>query len=224
MARRPAGRLAADTLDAPDTEGENLPLDVPLGEALRKRRSVRRFAPAPVPTGILKTALSAACLAPSPHGVCPWRFCLLDSREAKERLALGMGRDFLRDMEAEGVPPEERERRHRGSVRLLSRAPALILAALSYADLDQYEAGAKQANEWMMAEHSLGGALQNLMLALAARGVGSVWRCAPLFCPETAREALDLPADWTPRALIVAGYPAQQPEAREAPRPVLIVR
>ncbi len=211
-------------MDAPDPEGERLPLDVPLAEALRKRRSVRRFTPEPVPAEVLKTALSAACLAPSPHGACPWRFCLLDSREAKERLAVEMGKDFLRDMEAEGVPRQERERRHRGSVRLLSRAPALILASLSYADLDEYEAQAKQANEWMMAEHSLGGALQNLMLALAAQGVGSVWRCAPLFCPETAREALDLPADWTPRALIVAGYPSHPPEARESPQPTLIVR
>ena len=173
---------------------------------------------------ILKAALSAACLAPSPHGTSPWRFCILDSKEAKETLAAEMGKDFLRDMEAEGVPEEERTRRHQGSIRLLTGAPALIMASLSFAELDVYEEPEKQANEWMMAEHSLGGALQSLMLALAAQGVGSVWRCAPLFCPETARKALDLPADWVPRALIVAGYPAQQPAPKETPEPVLIVR
>ena len=173
---------------------------------------------------ILKTAISAACLAPSPHGTGPWRFCILDSKEAKETLAAEMGEDFLRDMKAEGVPEEERTRRHRGSIRLLTGAPALIMASLSFADLDVYEEPEKQANEWMMAEHSLGGALQNLMLALAVNGVGSVWRCAPLFCPETARKALDLPADWVPRALIVAGYPSQQPAPKETPEPVLIVR
>ena len=98
------------------------------------------------------------------------------------------------------------------------------MASLSFKDLDDYEEPAKQANEYMMAEHSLGGALQNLMMALAAQGVGSVWRCAPLFCPETARKALDLPADWVPKALIVAGYPSQQPSPKETPEPVLIVR
>ncbi len=172
----------------------------------------------------LRTAISAACTAPSPHGTRPWRFCILDSREAKENLATAMGEDFLRDMKHEGVPEEERARRHRGSIRLLTGAPALILAALSYADLDAYESSEKQSCEWMMAEHSLGGALQNLMLGLAAQGVGSVWRCAPLFCPETARRALDLPGDWVPRALIVAGYAADAPQPREAPAPALIVR
>lgn len=198
---------------------------MPLGEALRKRRSVRRFAEKPVPMEILEAALGAARLAPSPHGTRPWRFCVLDSREAKETLARRMGADFLRDMEAEGVPEAERRRRHGGSLRLLTRAPALVLASLSYADLDEYEEAEKQAREWMMAEHSLGGALQSLMLALAAQGVASVWRCAPLFCPETARKALDLPADWTPRALIAAGYPARPPAPRaEAPAPGAIVR
>ncbi|MCE2452648.1 MAG: nitroreductase family protein [Nitrospinae bacterium] len=211
-------------MDTPYTKNKKPALSISLDEALRKRRSIRHFTAEPVPMEILKTALSAACLAPSPHGTGPWRFCILDSKEAKETLAAEMGKDFLRDMKAEGVPEEERTRRHQGSIRLLTGAPALIMASLSFADLDVYEEPEKQANEWMMAEHSLGGALQNLMLALAVHGVGSVWRCAPLFCPETARKALDLPADWVPRALIVAGYPAQQPAPKETPEPVLIVR
>ncbi len=211
-------------MDAHTLEEKNRPLELSLEEALRARRSVRRFDPKPVPMEVLRTAMSAACLAPSPHGTRPWRFCVLDSQEAKRALATEMGKDFLRDMRTEGVAEEERARRHRGSVGLLTQAPALIMASLSYANLDEYEAREKQSNEWMMAEHSLGGALQNLMLALAAQGVGSVWRCAPLFCPETARKALDLPADWQPRALVVAGYPTHPPTPREAPAPVVILR
>lgn len=135
-----------------------------------------------------------------------------------------MGRDFLRDMVSEGVPEEKRKQRHAGSIRLLTGAPVIILAALSYSDLDDYEDPEKEANERMMAEHSLGAALQNLMLALTAQGIGSVWRCAPLFCPETARGALDLPADWSPRALIVAGKPASTPPPKETPSPEIIIR
>ena len=140
------------------------------------------------------------------------------------KLAEEMGRDFLRDMTREGVPEEEREKRHAGSIRLLTGAPVIILTALSYDDLDDYEDPEKQIHERMMAEHSLGAALQNLMLALTAHGIGSVWRCAPLFCPETAREALDLPADWVPRALIVAGIPASAPPPKEILAPEIIIR
>jgi hypothetical protein len=32
--------------------------------------------------------------------------------------------------------------------------------------------------------------------------------CAPLFSPEAVTEALSLPADWQPQALITLGHPA----------------
>ncbi len=197
---------------------------ISLADALAGRRSVRRFSDEPVDPTLVEGAIAAACLAPSPHGSAPWRFCVLSSEASRRKLAGEMGRDFLRDMAAEGVPEAERRRRHEGSIRLLTGAPVLILAALSYAELDEYGDPEKQTREHLMAEHSLGGALQNLMLSLTAGGVGSVWRCAPLFCPETAREALDLPADWMPRALILAGHPAAPPPPKEPPRPEIIRR
>lgn len=198
--------------------------EISLADALIARRSTRRFSDEPVDLNQVQSAIEAACLAPSPHGTAPWRFCILSSAKAKKKLAEEMGHDFLQDMAREGVPEEERQRRHAGSIRLLTGAPVIILAALSYDDLDDYEDPAKQTHERMMAEHSLGAALQNLMLALTAQGVGSVWRCAPLFCPETAREALNLPADWSPRALIVAGMPASPPPPKEIPAPEIIIR
>lgn len=195
-----------------------------LADSLLGRRSIRRFSDRPVDPGVVERAIAAACLAPSPHGSSPWRFCVLSSEESKKNLAEKMGRDFLRDMEKEGVPEAERTRRHSGSLRLLTGAPVLILAALSYARLDKYGDLGKQANEYMMAEHSLGAALQNMMLALTAEGIGTLWRCAPLFCPETARAALELPADWVPRALILAGYPDGGPPPKETPQPEILTR
>jgi len=67
-----------------------------------------------------------------------------------------------------------------------------------------------------MAVQSMGAALQNLMLAAHARGLGSFWVSAPLFCPETVQEALDLPGEYVAQALIALGYP--HPEASAPPR------
>ncbi|MFQ5894668.1 MAG: nitroreductase family protein [Nitrospinota bacterium] len=184
--------------------------------ALEGRRSVRRFAPRPVPGELVEEVLRAACLAPSPHGAMPWRFALVESAAAKARLAEAMGRDFLRDMERDGVPEEERRRRHEASLRLLKGAPLLLLASITLEGLDVYPDVARQEAERTMAAQSLGAALQNLMLAAYARGLGSLWRCAPLFCPETVRRALELPADHIPQALILLGYP--HPEWRPAPK------
>ena len=206
------------------SEEISAPGGISLADALSGRRSIRKFSDAPVDSEIIHSAIEAAHLAPSPHGSAPWRFCHVSTDEAKKNLAEGMGRDFLGDMEKEGVPEEERRRRHAGSIRLLRGAPVLILAALSYDGLDAYADPEKQARERMMAEHSLGAALQNMMLALTARGVGSVWRCAPLFCPETARDALGLPEDWVPRALVIAGYPAAEPPPKDMPTTEIITR
>jgi len=59
--------------------------------------------------------------------------------------------------------------------------------------------------EWGMALLSLGAAVENLMLAAAARGLASCWVAAPIFCPEAARDALALPDEWLPHALVVVG-------------------
>ncbi len=54
-----------------------------------------------------------------------------------------------------------------------------------------------------------------LLLAAHAEGLGACWMCGPLFAPQVVRDALDLPADWEPQALIVLGWPAERPEARK---------
>ena len=58
-----------------------------------------------------------------------------------------------------------------------------------------------------MALLSLGAAVENLMLAAADAGLASCWVAAPIFCPEAARDALALPAEWLPHALVVVGHP-----------------
>jgi hypothetical protein len=51
------------------------------------------------------------------------------------------------------------------------------------------------------------------------------WLCAPLFCQETVRAALDLPPTLHPHALLTLGYAAQEPKRRERlPLDTLIVR
>ena len=59
-----------------------------------------------------------------------------------------------------------------------------------------------------MAAQSVALACQNLLLAAEAHGLGACWMCAPLFCPEVARDALGLPADWQPQGLVTVGYAA----------------
>jgi coenzyme F420-0:L-glutamate ligase/coenzyme F420-1:gamma-L-glutamate ligase len=68
-----------------------------------------------------------------------------------------------------------------------------------------------------MALLSLGAAVENLMLAAADAGYASCWVAAPIFCPEAARDALELPAPWSPAALILVGSPSPDYAPRVRP-------
>ena len=68
-----------------------------------------------------------------------------------------------------------------------------------------------------MALLSLGAAVENLMLAAADAGYASCWVAAPIFCPDAARDALDLPEEWSPHAMVLVGRP--DPAYGGRPRP-----
>ena len=198
--------------------------DFSLADALLQRRSIRIFKKSPIPKKCVDTAIDAALLAPSPHGTFPWRFCILNSKKSKTKLGKSMGRKFLEDMKSERILKKTRENRYKKSLDLIQNSPLIVLFSLDYSGMDSYKEKNKQQNENMMAEQSLGAALQNLMLAFAAQGIGSVWRCAPLFCPEIARDAMDLPKKWIPRAMVLAGFPKTHPTEKKSIKPRVLVR
>jgi nitroreductase len=55
------------------------------------------------------------------------------------------------------------------------------------------------------------------MLAATAAGLASCWVAAPIFCPEVARDALHLPDDWLPHALVLVGHPDPDYTPRDRP-------
>jgi F420 biosynthesis protein FbiB-like protein len=87
------------------------------------------------------------------------------------------------------------------------------------ADMDTYPDERRSAAEKIMAIQGTAMAIQNLLLAATAEGLGSSLMCAPLFCPETVRTVLQLPNDWEPQALIMLGYPRASAKPRER-RPI----
>ena len=178
------------------------------------RRSIRRFTADPVPREMLEQLLTAAIWAPSAHNRQPWRFAVIDRQvtlgRTQERLARAMGGKLRADLTADGMPLELIEKDVNRSYSRITSAPALILVALSMADMDAYPDQGRQNKEWLMAVQSTAMAGQNLLLAAHGLGLGACWMCAPLFCPEVVRETLALPADWMPQGLVTVGYAAEE--------------
>ena len=184
---------------------------------IEQRRSIRSFRPEPVDRSLLDTLIEAACLAPAPHHSRPWRFVVIDTDAAKLALADGMGARWAADLEADGVAPERIGELVDASHAKITSAPTLVLGCLTWDGLDRYPDEARQRAEWGMALLSLGASVENFMLSAADAGLASCWVAAPIFCPEAARDALDLPAEWLPHALVLVGHPDPAYVARERP-------
>lgn len=178
---------------------------------LMARRTVRFYRAEPIADDVVRALLDAAAAAPSAHNAQPTRYVVIRSPEAKRRLAEQMGRRWRRDLERSGAPEASIKVELRFSMRRFSDAPALILVGFTMTEMDVYPDRARRAAEETMAVQSAAAAVQNLLLAASANGLGACWCCAPLFCPGVVRRALDLPRDFIPQALVTIGRPAHTP-------------
>ncbi len=181
------------------------------------RRSIRAFTAEPVDPSELDTLVTAACLAPAPHHSRPWRFVIVTTEAAKAELADGMGRRWRTISAPTGstrtASTHSSRRRGRSSSARRRSCSAASPGTASTATPTRLDERA----EWGMALLSLGAAVENLMLAAADRGLASCWVAAPIFCPDAARDALALPNDWLPHAMVLVGHP--DPAYVGRPRP-----
>lgn len=210
------------------SEEQRLILDFLNGEAMRallaprsphdlllRRQSVRRFQDRQVPLEVLDRLLEVVVWAPSAHNRQPWRFVVLTSREGKAALAQAMGGELARDLRDSGVSEAEISARTGRSLQRILGAPAAVLLCLDASTLDSYPDQRRQQAEALMGVQSVAMAGCYLLLAAQAEGLGGVWLCAPLFAPQAAWSALDLPENWSPQGLVLLGYPAAFPLKRE---------
>lgn len=193
-------------------------------ETIQARRSIRRYTTHPISPETIERLLTAAIWAPSAHNRQPWRFAVVTAQDAKNRLALAMGAQLRADRLADGDAPEVVEQDTTRSYTRLTTAPVVIVVCLTMMDMDKYPDTRRKKAEYTMAVQSVAMAVQNLLLAAHAEGLGACWMCAPLFCADMVRDSLNLPADWEAQAIITLGYPAsagKPPVRRELPEVIL---
>jgi len=118
---------------------------VELMEVIRKRRSIRRYKPDPVPEEDIKYILEAARLAPSFANTQCWHFVVVTDEHVKKEVAqAGNGN------------------------RWIARAPVIIVACA-----DPAGPGARDDIPNYLVD--MGIAIEHLILAATERGLGTCW-------------------------------------------------
>jgi F420 biosynthesis protein FbiB-like protein len=182
------------------------------------RRSIRRYRSDRIAPAILDRLFVTAGWAPSAHNRQPWRFAVLDDVHWKQRLATVMGDRLRADRAADGDRSESIEQDVARSHSRITQAPVVVIACACMRDMDAYPDERRQQAERLMALQSTAMAVQNLLLAAHAEGLGACLMCAPLFCGDAVIAALGLPAGWQPQSLITIGWPVDGGRLRQRSR------
>jgi coenzyme F420-0:L-glutamate ligase / coenzyme F420-1:gamma-L-glutamate ligase len=176
-------------------------------DVLAARRTVREFTGEPVDTGAVSRAVAAAITAPAPHHSTPWRFVVVESERARATLLDAMLAAWVSDLRGDGFTEDQIARRVRRG-EPLRRAPLLIVPCLHAEAAHHYPDDRRSAAEREMFVVAMGAAVQNLLVALAAEGLGSCWVSSTMFCRPVVTEVLGLPPGWEPMGAVGVGHPA----------------
>ncbi len=183
-----------------------------LTDLLKTRRSIRRYKQKPVPSDLIRNILETTSYAPSAHNAQPWRFIVIAETEQKNAIANAMAQVWMSELERDHIPKNMRWATVNRSVERFTSAPVLILACMSMEDMDSYSDAERRKDERDLAVQSLGAAVQTLLLAAHSNGLGSCWFCAPIFCKTKVQQALGIPAEVEPQALITLGFADEAPK------------
>lgn len=169
-------------------------------EAIRTRRTIGRVKQDPVDRGVIESLLEAANWAPSHFNTQPWRFIVMTGRGREQ---LGEGYAQVAAADREGIcEADMQEVREKEMVKAM-RAPVVIAAICSPSD----DPRALMAEELAAAQ----AAVQNMLLAAHAHGLGAIWRSgAPMYHPRM-HEALALRDREELVGLVYIGYPDMTP-------------
>jgi len=181
---------------------------MPLEEAMRTQRALRRLRPDPVPDSLVLELVELALKAPTGSNAQNWEFVVVKDPAVKAKLAHrnrqawrlygGLGRRMSRN--------DPKMLRLLDAVQWqadhLAETPVIVIACLRGSRVPWPNVAATSFYG------SIFPSVQNLLLAARAAGLGAALITLPLWSSFLARRALGLPWSVAPCAVIPLGWPS----------------
>ena len=200
--------------------------DITLFEAMYSARSIRKLSPDPVPEDLITRVLEAATQAPSGGNAQDWVFVVVRDPELRREVGVvyRKGSDIAAKIyAARGKPAhlsEAQYRRFMGSGQWLwdhlAEAPVILIPCLHPRSMPAHEAlppTVSYDDEIGYLDRIRGAsiypAVQNILLACRALGLGTVLTTNHLRCEGELKALLGIPDDVATFALMPIGWPLQ---------------
>ncbi|MGD0158806.1 MAG: nitroreductase family protein [Candidatus Bathyarchaeia archaeon] len=167
-------------------------------EAIKGRRSVRKYTEKPVPMQAIREVLEAGTWAPSAKNGQQWRFTVLTGSSKKELTTLF--RNELEKLSTRiGIA---RMGSSFNSCRIMEEAPVLVFVWDSN-EVTQMSESSLQ---------SVAAATENMLLKAYDKGLGSLWICDIYYASQALTKHLH--KTWKLVAAITLGWPAETPQPK----------
>ncbi|MFK7917899.1 MAG: nitroreductase family protein [Ilumatobacter sp.] len=192
------------------------PISSDLYETMSTLRAVRKLRSDPIPDDVLDRVLQAACWAPTGGNQQPWRVVVVTDAAVKQGLAdiyapewAQYSAGFMKRIEGLGAEEYAKwERILAAGDHLadhLGEAPAILMfcanpkmMAITDAKLDRVS---------IVGGGSVYPAIQNLMLACVAEGLGCTLTTLHCLREADVKSLLDIPDGWATAGMVPIGYP-----------------
>ncbi|HZT64551.1 MAG TPA: nitroreductase family protein [Acidimicrobiales bacterium] len=171
-------------------------------ELAHRQRAYRFLEPDPVPEELIEQILDVATKAPSAQNTQPWEFIVVQDPAVRGRLAdhtRHLWESFARDYSRPDVDTYQWSHTDEWASGAFARAPVVIVVC-----------GDTRAMDAALLGSSIFPAVQNILLAALALGLGSLMSTLPIVSAREAREILDLPEHLLPMATVPIGRPSRR--------------
>ena len=159
--------------------------DKSIYDVIAGRRTIRRFRPEPVARELLERLVNVGRLAPSAANLQPLEFIVVDETGLKADVFSCLKWAAYIAPAGDPGPGEE---------------PTSYIVTLANTKVRE-----------KMFEYDVGAAMEKMLLAALAEGVGSCWLLS--LDRDKLRAVLDVPEDYRVDSVLALGYPAEEPAA-----------